>query len=108
MMHAASLARSPRLQRVHALLADQCPHSTLDIIATAGVCAVNSIIAELRANGAEINCFRTMSPTGPVWFYQLAFQLEHQAGPAASDMGGGFLSPVHDRALKTGGRYDDK
>ena len=51
-MHAARFDRSPRLQRVHALLADGLPRSTLDIARDAGVCAVNSCIAELRVNGA--------------------------------------------------------
>ena len=55
-MHAARLDRSKRLQRVHALLKDGAEHSTLDIVKAAGVCAVNSCIAELRANGAVIDC----------------------------------------------------
>ena len=55
-MHAARLDRSPRLQRVHRLLADGAERSTLRISIAAQVCAVNSCIAELRANGAEIKC----------------------------------------------------
>jgi hypothetical protein len=53
-MHAARIDHSPRLQRVAALLADGREYSTRDIIAQADVCAVNSIIAELRANGLDI------------------------------------------------------
>ncbi|MYA88796.1 MAG: hypothetical protein F4X97_10160, partial [Boseongicola sp. SB0662_bin_57] len=55
-MHAASLDRSPRLQRVHALLSDGVERSTLEIIAKAKVCAVNSCISELRVNGFRIAC----------------------------------------------------
>ncbi len=67
MMHAARLARSARLRRVHALLLDGQEHSTLDIVNAAQVCAVNSIIAELRANGSNIVCTRR----GDVWYYRM-------------------------------------
>lgn len=66
-MHAARIASSPRLQRVAALLADGRPHSTLDIVLGAEVCAVNSVIAELRVNGLQIRCHRE----GDTWWYQL-------------------------------------
>jgi hypothetical protein len=56
-MHKASLS-SPRLQRVLAVLKDGRPHTTREIVRRAHVVAVNSCIAELRANGAEINCTR--------------------------------------------------
>jgi hypothetical protein len=64
-MHSARLDHSDRLQRVAALLADGREYSTLEIIEQARVCAVNSIIAELRANGIAIHCRRV----GDVWFY---------------------------------------
>lgn len=57
-MHAARLDKSDRLQRVLALLEDGRWHSTLDIVIGAGVCAVNSCIAELRANGYSVACRR--------------------------------------------------
>lgn len=66
-MHAASIEKSDRLRRVDALLADGLPHSTMEIIEDAHVCAVNSIIAELRANGRDIHCNRV----DRVWFYQM-------------------------------------
>jgi hypothetical protein len=66
-MHSARLSRSDRLQRVADLLLDGRPHTTLDIIKAANVCAVNSIISELRANGMKILCRRS----GDVWQYQL-------------------------------------
>lgn len=66
-MHSARLHRSARLQRVLALLSDGRPHSTLDIVMAAGVCAVNSCIAELRDNGIGIRCRRE----GDIWYYQL-------------------------------------
>ena len=53
-MHAASLHRSARLQRVDAFLADGAEHSTREIIIACDVCAVNSVIAELRENGRRI------------------------------------------------------
>ncbi|MGB5147478.1 MAG: hypothetical protein WBN86_10175 [Porticoccaceae bacterium] len=65
-MHAARLAHSARLQRVAALLADGRRYSTLEIVLLAAVCAVNSCIAELRANGVPIRCWRE----GDVWYYQ--------------------------------------
>lgn len=72
-MHAARLDRSPRLRRVHALLADGIERSTLDIVIGAKVCAVNSCIAELRANGATIDCRQVRDPnTGArVWLYRM-------------------------------------
>ena len=57
-MHAARLEHSPRLQRVLQLLGDGRWYSTLDIVIGAGVCAVNSCVAELRANGFDIACRR--------------------------------------------------
>lgn len=65
-MHAARIEHSDRLRRVAELLADGAEHSTLGIVREAGVCAVNSIVAELRQNGWEITCARR----GGIWFYQ--------------------------------------
>ena len=72
MMRAASLDRSPRLQRVHALLSDGVERSTLEIIAKARVCAVNSCVAELRVNGCRIACRQEVDATGQRrWFYRM-------------------------------------
>jgi biotin operon repressor len=57
-MNAAKLSTSDRLQRVRDFLSDNQPHSTLEIVKKANVCAVNSAIAELRANGLKIDCWR--------------------------------------------------
>jgi hypothetical protein len=73
MMHAARLENSPRLQRVLDVLMTGRDLSTLDIVVEAGVCAVNSCIAELRANGYDIRCWRE----GDVWLYRL----EGEYGP---------------------------
>ena len=75
MMHAARLDRSPRLQRVHALLSDGAEYSTRDIIQGAEVCAVNSCIAELRANGFYIENRQIKDPkTGRrIWLYRMPF-----------------------------------
>ena len=72
-MNAASLNRSDRLRRVHAVLSDGREHSTLDLILEAGVCAVNSIVSELRANGVAVACRRSADTDGqPLWLYRLA------------------------------------
>lgn len=67
-MHHARFASSPRLQRVLAVLADGQEHSTREIMEQAQVCAVNSIIGELRDNGFPIPKAR---PQKRVWFYRL-------------------------------------
>lgn len=66
-MHFARTEKSPRLQRVLKKLRDGNKHTTLDLIQEANVCAVNSIISELRMNGHDITCKRK----GDVWEYQL-------------------------------------
>lgn len=50
-MHAARIENSPRLQRAHGLLSDGEWHSTRDLVTNAHLCAVNSVVAELRENG---------------------------------------------------------
>lgn len=54
MIHYAKIAESERLQRVHRLLADGAWHGTREIMRTADVCAVNTVVAELRSNGILI------------------------------------------------------
>ena len=72
MLHAANLRTSGRLQRVHALLSDGAEHSTRDIVMGAEVMAVNSVIAELRANGCAISCRQTRGRDGSrVCFYKM-------------------------------------
>lgn len=70
-MHAAHIDRSARLQRVEALLSDGAEHSTLDIVTGAQVCAVNSIISELRANGREILCRQATGAGQRIWLYRM-------------------------------------
>ena len=70
-MNAASLKKSRRLQRLHALLLDGREHSTLEIVAGAQICAVNAAISELRQNGADISCRMERREDGPVWFYRM-------------------------------------
>jgi hypothetical protein len=55
-IHAAKIETSERLQKVAAYLADQNPHTTREILIACDVCAVNSIVDELRENGFEIEC----------------------------------------------------
>lgn len=67
-MKAARLSSSSRLQRVLKVLKDRKSHSTMNIIKQANVCAVNSIVSELRHNGVAIQCSRK----GDKWFYKIA------------------------------------
>jgi predicted transcriptional regulator len=66
-MNAANIDKSDRLQRVLDLLKKGGEYTTLEIIQKAGVCAVNSIISELRQNGYQINCERRADK----WFYRM-------------------------------------
>ena len=54
-MHSAKLKTSKRLQRTLRVLR-RGKATTRQIIRKAHVCAVSSIIAELRANGVKIDC----------------------------------------------------
>ena len=70
----ARISNSPRLQIVHELLSDGGEHSTLEICIRCEVCAVSSIITELRAQGAVIPPSRQVrSPdTGArSWLYRM-------------------------------------
>ena len=88
MIHAASLARSARLQRVHAVLADGHEHSTRAIVRAAHVCAVNSCVAELRAHGAEIACRHDRDPeTGARIFVYRLLRQPHRPAPRPSRAG---------------------
>lgn len=69
-MHAARLDRSPRLQRVLDVLRDGREHSTLDLVRSAGVCAVNSCVAELRAQGHRIDCRVEVADGERRWYYR--------------------------------------
>jgi predicted transcriptional regulator len=66
-MNAAKMSKSDRLQRVYKLLSKGGEFTTLEIIQQAGVCAVNSIISELRQNGYKIDCQRRNDK----WFYRM-------------------------------------
>ncbi|MXY66970.1 MAG: hypothetical protein F4Y47_00205 [Acidobacteriia bacterium] len=84
-MHSASLASSPRLQRVLDLLLDGRERSTLEIVIEAKVCAVNSCIAELRENGFAIHCERDRETSGErVWLYRLDLDDPGTAAKAAA------------------------
>lgn len=66
-MHSAKLDASPRLRRVLDVLGDGQEHTTYEILHQAQVCAVNSIVAELRCNGYDIVCARRKDR----FYYQL-------------------------------------
>jgi hypothetical protein len=69
-MHAAKLSISPRLQRTFKVLLDGKEHTTRDLIRKASICAVNSVIAELKENGINITCERR----GDLWYYRIVTQ----------------------------------
>lgn len=72
-MHYADLSKSKRLQRLMRYMSDGLPHSTLDIVRGAGVCAVNSAMAELRRNGINISPAKMVCTTADgdhVYVYQ--------------------------------------
>jgi hypothetical protein len=56
MMHAAKIDDSPRLQKVRDFLRRKGSATTREISKACDVYAVNSIIAELRANGFSVAC----------------------------------------------------
>lgn len=66
-MKSANIETSERLQRVAKFLEDGEEHSTMEIIQSCCVCAVNSIVSELRDNGMDIRCRRE----GGAWYYRL-------------------------------------
>jgi hypothetical protein len=84
-MHYARLAHSPRQQRVLRVLSDGREHSTQAIIREARVCAVNSIVAELRCNGIPVCCRQERR----VWYYRLGVTTSMRG---AEPIGGASLS----------------
>lgn len=79
-MHHAKIGKSDRLRRVHALLRKRSGWvSTRNIMLNADVCAVNSCIAELRANGAEIACEQRMKNGQRVWYYRMLRPAKEQS-----------------------------
>lgn len=71
-MHHAHLATSPRLRRALAVLqAANGEISTLELANKARICAVGSVISELRMNGAEITCRQQFVAGERRWFYTL-------------------------------------
>jgi hypothetical protein len=66
-IHAAKLLNSDRLMRVDAFLQDGVERSTRAIIRACHVCAVNSIVAELRVANRVIACRRS----GDRWLYRM-------------------------------------
>lgn len=71
-MHSARLASSPRLRRtLDALEKAGGEISTYELSRRADICAVNSVIAELRENGAEITCRQEVINGRRRFFYTL-------------------------------------
>lgn len=66
-IHAARLEKSERLQRVLDVLARGKAMTTRQIVREAHVCAVSTIVSELRAQGVPITCERK----GDRWWYSM-------------------------------------
>lgn len=71
-MNHANIQTSERLQRVDKFLSDGLFHSTLEIIDGTRVCAVNSIVSELRENGRDIICRQK----GRIFYYRMVQEQE--------------------------------
>jgi hypothetical protein len=83
-MHAARPERSPRLQRVLAVLADGRARTTRQIVRQARVMAVSACIAELRQHGARIACWQEVDAKGRRrWWYRM------DRGPQGGETGHG-------------------
>lgn len=69
-MHAAKTEDSPRLQKVRDFLRRKGSATTREISKECDVYAVNSIVAELRANGFTVDCNPVKGQRG-VYLYTL-------------------------------------
>lgn len=71
-MHHARLNTSPRLRRTLKVLQEaQSEMTTYELSRAADICAVNSVIAELRENGAEITCRQAVKDGQRRFYYRL-------------------------------------
>ena len=71
-MNNASLGKSDRLQRTLKALQDAKGRiSTRSLMRKANICAVNSVIAELRENGADILCEQEVKNGDRRFYYTL-------------------------------------
>ena len=71
-MNAARLSSSPRLRRALAALREARGEiSTFELSRRAAICAVNSVVAELRANGCEIICRQRVEDGERRFYYTL-------------------------------------
>ncbi len=71
-MHFGRLSTSSRLQRaLKALQQADGEISTMQLARSARICAVNSVVAELRANGADITCRQVVVNRERRFFYTL-------------------------------------
>lgn len=81
---------APRLQRCYAALREYGELSTLDLIRIANICAVNSVVAELRANGININCRRDKGR----WLYSLTDPPDTRYKRMGEEMADSILSAL--------------
>jgi len=67
-IHYALYQNSERLQKLLVFMLDGKPHTTMEIINGAGICAVSSAACELRENGFGCYCIKKAGPA----IYQLS------------------------------------
>lgn len=85
-MHHGRLSTSPRLQRaLRVLQRTKGEISTIDLSRQADICAVNSVIAELRANGAQITCRQDHREGQRRFYYTLIKSPEHPHATTKTD-----------------------
>lgn len=72
--HYAKIENSPRLQRTLKFLSDGLSHTTREIIIGADICAVSTVIHELRLNGKVIECRAREGGRG-IYEYQMEIPL---------------------------------
>ncbi|QBF31538.1 hypothetical protein [Thalassococcus sp. S3] len=71
-MHHGRLATSPRLRRALRVLREADGEiSTWELAHEARICAVNSVVAELRENGCQISCRQVVEDGQRRFFYTL-------------------------------------
>jgi hypothetical protein len=72
MQHFARLSSSPRLRRaLRVLQAANGALTTYELMRKAKICAVSSVVSELRNNGAEITCRQEVTNGRRRFYYTL-------------------------------------
>jgi len=86
-MHHARLSESLRLQRALRVLEERFGQwvTTRTLVRKANICAVNSVVAELRENGCRIECEQRSKDGQRRFFYRLTKTPEEWNGTVSKD-----------------------